>query len=130
MPLEFQKCFVLFQTKRTNSYIICSYQQQVILNNCLFIKLGVRIKYFPAKRKSKRKSYPLTTHTFFPLVLVRHVTETDNLHTQVTQHKYITNTRKTTHKQSKQTENNQNCETLGLFILLSAEIWITVLKND
>ena len=44
MPLEFQKCFALFQTKRTNSYIICSYQQQMILNNCLFIKLGVRIK--------------------------------------------------------------------------------------
>ena len=67
---------------------------------------------------SKRKSYPLTTHTFFPLVLVRHVTETDNLHTQVTHHKYTTNTSNTTHKQSKQTENNQNCETLGLFILL------------
>ena len=33
-----KKYFVLFQTKRTNSYIICSYQQQVILNNCLFIK--------------------------------------------------------------------------------------------
>ena len=28
MPLEFKKCFVLFQTKRTNSYNICSYQQQ------------------------------------------------------------------------------------------------------
>ena len=95
-------------------------------HNCLFIKLGVRIKTFPAKRKS----YPLTTHTFYPLVLVRHVTETDNLHTQVTQHKYTTNTRKTTHKQSRQTENNQSCETLGLFILLSAEIWITVMKND
>ena len=40
------------------------------------------------------------------------------------------NTSNTTHKQSKQTENNQNCETLGLFILLSAEIWITVMKND
>ena len=80
---------------------------------------------------SKRKSYPLTTHTFFsPLVLVRHVTETDNLRTQVTQHKYTTNTSNTTHKQSKQTENNQNCETLGLFILLSAEIWITVMNND
>ena len=55
----------------------------------------------------QRKNYPLTTHTFFPLVLipnryvtVRHVTETDNLHTQVTS------------------------------ILLSAEIWITVMKND
>ena len=46
--LTSKKCFVLFQTKRTNSYIICSYQQQVILNNCLFIKLGVRIKTFPA----------------------------------------------------------------------------------
>ena len=37
MPDFFKKCnlnsknaFVLFQTKRTNSYIICSYQQQVI----------------------------------------------------------------------------------------------------
>ena len=67
---------------------------------------------------------------FFPLVLVRHVTETDNLHTQVTQHKYTTNTSNTTHKQSKQTENNQNCETLGLFNFLSAEIWITIMKND
>ena len=67
---------------------------------------------------------------FFPLVLVRHVTETDNLHTQVTQHKNTTNTSNTTHKQSKQSENNQNCETLGLFIFLSAEIWITVMKND
>ena len=76
---------------------------------------------------SKTKSYPLTTHTFFPLMLVRHVTETDNLHSRVTQHKYTSNT---THKQSKQTENNQNCETLGLFNLLSAEIWITVMKND
>ena len=46
--LNCKKCFVLFQTERTNSYIICSYQQQVILNNCLFIKLGVRIKTFPA----------------------------------------------------------------------------------
>ena len=53
------------------------------------------------------------------------VTETGNLHTQV--HKYTSNT---THKQSEQTENNQNCKTLGLFILLSAEIWITVMKND
>ena len=34
------------------------------------------------------------------------------------------------HKQSEQTENNQNCETLGLFILLSFEIMITVMKND
>ena len=55
MPDFFKKChlnsknaFVLFQTKRTNSYIICPYQQQVILNNSLFIKLGVRIKTFPA----------------------------------------------------------------------------------
>ena len=55
MPDFFKKChlnskkwFVLFQTKRTNSYIICSYQQQVILNNCLFINLGIRIKTFPA----------------------------------------------------------------------------------
>ena len=55
MPDFFKKChfnsknpFVLFQTKLTNSYIICSYQQQVILNNFLFIKLGVRIKTFPA----------------------------------------------------------------------------------
>ena len=69
-------------------------------------------------------------YLFFRWFLVRHVTETDNLHTQVTQHKYTTNTSNTTHKQSKQTENNQNCETLGLFILLSAEIWITVMKND
>jgi len=52
--------------------------------------------------------------------------ETDNLHTQVTQLKYTSNT---THKQSKQTESNQNCKTLGLFILLSAEIWVTVMKN-
>jgi len=59
-------------------------------------------------------------YRFFPLVLVRQVTETDNLHTQVTQHKYTSNT---THKQSKQTENDQNCKTLGLFILLSAKIW-------
>ena len=46
------------------------------------------------------------------------------------QHKYTSNT---THKQSKQTElteNNQNCKTLGLFILLSAEIMNTVMKND
>ena len=57
MPLEFQKCFVLFQTKRTNSYIICSYQQQVILNNCLFIKLGVRIKTFPANVTATKQSY-------------------------------------------------------------------------
>ena len=64
-------------------------------------------------------------YLFFPLVLVRHVTETDNLHTQGAQHKHTGNT---THKQSKQTENNQHCETLGLFILLSAEIWITVMK--
>ena len=42
--LNSKKCFVLFQTKRTNSYIKCSYQQQVILSNCLFIKLGLRIK--------------------------------------------------------------------------------------
>ena len=56
---------------------------------------------------SKRKSYPLTTHTFFFVgvntqyyVTVRHVTETGNLHTQVTS------------------------------ILLSAEICITVMKND
>ena len=41
--LNSKKCFVLFQTKRTNSYIICSYQQLVVLNNCLFIKLEVRI---------------------------------------------------------------------------------------
>ena len=40
--------FLSAETKRTNSYIICSYQQQVILNNSLFIKLGVRIKTFPA----------------------------------------------------------------------------------
>ena len=53
--------------------------------------------------------------------------ETDNLHTQVTQHKY---TRNTTHKQSKQTENNHNCKTLGLFPLLSDEIWITVMKSE
>ena len=66
-------------------------------------------------------------YLFFPLVLVRHVTETDNLHTQVTQHKY---TSSTTHKQSKQTENYQNCKTLGLLILPSAEIWITVMKNN
>ena len=67
---------------------------------------------------------------FYSLVLVPHVTKTDNLHTQVTQQKYTTNTSNTTHKQSKQTENNHNCETLGLFILLSAEIWITVMRND
>ena len=41
--LNSKKCFVLFQTKRTNSYTMCSYNQQVILNNCLFIKLGIRI---------------------------------------------------------------------------------------
>ena len=46
--LNFKRCFVLFQTKHTNSSVICSYQQQVILNNCLFIKLGVRIKTFAA----------------------------------------------------------------------------------
>ena len=34
-------CFI--STKRTNSYIICSYQQLVIPYNCLFIKLGARI---------------------------------------------------------------------------------------
>ena len=28
MPDFFKKCFVLFQTKRTNSYIICSYQKK------------------------------------------------------------------------------------------------------
>ena len=66
-------------------------------------------------------------HLSLPLVLVRHVTETDNLHTQVTQHKYTSNTM---HKQSKQTENNPNYKTLELFILLRAEIWITVRKND
>ena len=76
---------------------------------------------------SKRKSTRWPPIPFFPLVLVHHVTEADNLHTQVTQHKYTSNT---THKQSKQTENSQNCKTLGLFILLSAEIWITVMKND
>ena len=41
--LNSKKCFVLFQTKRTNSYTMCSYNQQVILNICLFIKLGIRI---------------------------------------------------------------------------------------
>ena len=44
-------------------------------------------------------------YLFFPLVLVRLVSETDNLHTQVTQHKYTTNTSNTMHKQSEQTEN-------------------------
>ena len=63
-------------------------------------------------------------------MLVRHVTETDNLHTQVTQHKYTSNTTQKQSKQTEFTENNQNCKTLGLFILLSAEIWITVMKND
>ena len=133
MPDFFKKChlnsknaFVLFQTKRTNSYIICSYQQQVILNNSLYLASPSPTPSW----LSERKSYPLAIYAFFPLVLVRHVTETDNLHTQVTHYKYTTNTSNTTHKQSKQTENNQNCETLGLFIFLSAEIWITVMKND
>ena len=80
-----------------------------------------------AEREKELPAGHLAIYAFFPLVLVRHVTETDNLHTQVTHYKYTTNT---THKQSKQTENNQNCETLGLFIFLSAEIWITVMKND
>ncbi len=44
--LNSKECFVLFQTKRTNSYIICSYQQQVILNNCLFIKIKKLKKKF------------------------------------------------------------------------------------
>ena len=126
-------CFI--STKRTNSYIICSYQQQMILNNCLFIKLGSELINFSSQQPlnshtlkyyyhEQEKELPADNPCFFPLVLVRHVTETDSLHTQVKQHKY------TTHKQSRQTENNQNCETLGLFILLSAEIWITVMKND
>ena len=49
MPDFFKKChlnskkfFVLFQKKRT----------KVILNNRLFIKLGVRIKTFPANSQS------------------------------------------------------------------------------
>ena len=52
MPDFFKKCHFNSKNalipKRTNSYMICSYQQQVILNNFLFIKLGVRIKTFPA----------------------------------------------------------------------------------
>ena len=63
--LNSKKCFVLFQTKRTNSYIIRSYQQQVTLTNCLFIKLGVRIKLFQptATKQSCLKHYhALGTH--------------------------------------------------------------------
>ena len=75
----------------------------------------------------EEKDFPAYhSYLFFPLVLVRHVTETDNLHTS-TQHKYTSNI---THKQSKQTGNNRNYKTLGLFILLRAEIWISVMKHD
>ena len=42
---------------------------------------------------SKRKSYSLAIYAFFPLVLIRHVTETDNLHTQLTQVTQGTNSR-------------------------------------
>ena len=50
---------VLFQTKRTNSYITCSYQQQVILNNCLFIKLGMgsEWKLFQPRHSMKSTIY-------------------------------------------------------------------------
>ena len=59
---------------------------------------------------SMRKSYPLATHTFFSFGVStsrngnRQSTHTINT-TQV--HKYTSNT---THKQSKQTENNPMCE--------------------
>jgi len=59
---------------------------------------------------------------------VRHVTETDNVHTQVTQHEYTSNTTYKQWKQTEFTENNQNCKTLRLFIRLSAETWITFMK--
>ena len=96
----------------------------------LFQPTATEQLYLKHYYNEQENELPADNPYFFPLVLVRHVTETDNLHTQVTQHKYTTNTSNITHKQSKQTENNKNCETLGLFILLSAEIWITVMKND
>ena len=67
MPLEFQKCFVLFQTKRTNSYIIRSVSSKSVADAIL----AEQEKELPA-------DHP------YPLVLVRHVTETDNLHTSNT----------------------------------------------
>ena len=51
-------------------------------------------------------------YEIFPLVLVRHVTETDKHNT--TQHKKH-------NAQTVETDNNQNFETLGLLILLGAE---------
>ncbi len=61
--LNSKECSVLFQTKRTNSYIICSYQQQVILNNCLFVKLRSELKL----RVRVRVTIDMVPRPFLPI---------------------------------------------------------------
>ena len=132
--LNSKKCFVLFQTKCTTLTLkyAPNYQQQVILNNCLFIKLGVKIKLRSCKfvadaiLAEQEKELPANHPYLFSVGVSTscngnrqstHPSNTTQVHSQVTLH-------------AQTVENNQNCEILGLFILLSTEIWITVMKND